>query len=166
MVQQLRNSANMQILLLMILCKLFFSVGKSEIRWYIFCVHHKNSTVSQNVTLQVIQPAAEAEAVCPGEDIILTCRISSMPQPMSVPPTLNWRQTGFPYTSYYNGAPLSVSFGDFNSTAYFSDDNYIIVSNVTLINAALIHNDISISCYSFPSPDIRNRLFKIAGKYK
>ena len=87
-----------------------------------------------------------------------------MPQPMSVPPTLNWRQTGFPYTSYYNGAPLSVSFGDFNSTAYFSDDNYFIVSNATLMDAALIHNDISISCYSISSPDIRNKLFKIAGK--
>ena len=104
---------------------------------------------SEVYTLQVIQPP-DYGAVCPGEDLVLTCSISSM----SAPPALYWQQTDSALISYYNGTPLSANFGDFTTTAHFGIDNYSIVSNATLRGSVFSHDGVSVSCFSINSVDI------------
>ena len=85
-----------------------------------------------------------------------------MPQEMSLPPTLYWRQIDFQPVYYYNGPPLSRSFGDFDSTAHFSNNYYTIASNATLYDVMLSHNGIVISCYT-PSSVPMTFVFKVIG---
>lgn len=108
------------------------------------------------IHLQVtIPPDGQA---CPGKTLVLTCSINSSKS--SQPPTMFWEQMGL-VIYYYNGAPLSATFGDFHSTANFSNNNYNIVSNVTLRVVTFSHNGIRVSCYS-PS-SMMNKRIRIAG---
>lgn len=66
---------------------------------------------------------------------------------MSVPPTMYWQQDS-QTVYYYNGAPLSATFGDFDTTAYFSNNNYNIISNATLSDVMFTHNSITVTCSS------------------
>lgn len=119
-----------------------------------------NIAISQtSVVLQVVAPADEP--ACPGEDIVLTCSIHSSPQLMSALPTLFWQQQGYQAIYYYNGVPLSSTFGDFTTDAHFSNNNYNIVSNATLSNVIFSHNGIAVSCFSPTS--VANEIIKIAG---
>ena len=80
---------------------------------------------------------------------------------MSAPPTLFWQQQGYQAIYYYNGASLSLTFGDFTTDAYFSNNNYNIVSNATLSDVIFSHNGIAVSCFSPTS--VANKIIKIAG---
>ena len=97
------------------------------------------------VFLQVTSPEGPA---CPEEDVVLTCTVNTTS--MSLPPTMFWQQNSMASqtTYYYNGAPLSATFGDFNTTAYFSNNNFCIVSNATLYDVMFSHNGISVACYT------------------
>lgn len=86
-----------------------------------------------------------------------------MPQPMSVPPTMYWQQTGSKIIDYYNGVPLSAKFGDFHTTAHFSNNNYTIISNATLSHVKLLHNGITVKCYSPLSTS--SKIITVAGIY-
>ena len=99
------------------------------------------------VFLQVASPKGPA---CPEEDVVLTCTVNTTS--MSLPPTMRWQQNSMSSqtTYYHNGAPLSATFGDFNTTAYFSNNNFCIVSNATLYDVMFSHNGISVTC-STPS---------------
>ena len=97
------------------------------------------------VFLQVTSPEGPA---CPGEDVVLTCTVNTTS--MSLPPTMIWRQNSMvsQTTYYYNGVPLSATFGDFNTTAYFSNNNFCIISNATLYDVMFSHNGIAVACYT------------------
>ena len=84
-----------------------------------------------------------------------------MPGPKSVPPTMFWEQGVGSMIQYYNGNPLTAPFGDFRSTANFSNSNYNIVSNATLNDLILSHNGIHVSCSSFSSEE--EKTIRIAG---
>ena len=84
-----------------------------------------------------------------------------MPRPKSVPPTMFWEQAVGSEIQYYNGNPPSATFGDFCSTAHFSNSNYNIVSNATLDDLMLSHNGIHVSCSSFSSK--KEKTIRIAG---
>ena len=89
---------------------------------------------------------------------------------MSGPPALYWQQTGSSVISYYNGAPLSGRVGDFDTTAHFSNNNFIIVSNATLRSSVFSHNGAVIYCLSTQSEAntvvmIAGRLYAIVANY-
>ena len=73
-----------------------------------------------------------------------------------------WDQTGS-QMEYHDGQsrPPSETFGNFHSTAHFSNNNYNIVSNATISDVKLSHNDILVYCYSISS--IRHKIIKVAG---
>ena len=123
------------------------------------CIYLHAVSACAELHLQVTIPP-EGPA-CPGKKLVLTCRLNSMPRPKSVPPTMFWEQAVGSEIQYYNGNPPSATFGDFCSTAHFSNSNYNIVSNATLDDLMLSHNGIHVSCSSFSSK--KEKTIRIAG---
>lgn len=62
------------------------------------------------------------------------------------------------------GNPLSAPLGDFATTADFSNDNYMVVSNATLKMSLLMHNNNSISCYTPSNAAYLTVIIEVAGK--
>ena len=128
------------------------------IHFHLHTITLSSSAGSQSaIILKLLQPE---DPFCPGDNVVLACSVSST----SSPPTLYWRQIGFLPAYYYNGPPLvlSKSFGDFDSTAHFSNNYYTIASNATLNDVMLSHNGIVISCYT-PSSVTMTFVFKVIG---
>lgn len=121
-------------------------------------------TAAATTTLQFIQPAFGP--ACPGEGVILTCTVTSAQLPDTIAPTLTWTwrqlETGYSRVSYRDGAPLTAPLGDFTTTAVFSNNNYMIVSNATLRGALLAHNQKTVGCYSPPGLE-RTKNVTVAG---
>lgn len=119
-------------------------------------------TLQSTVNLQVTTPPEGP--FCPGENVVLTCSIQSIQKSMTIPPTMYWQQAGTKKIRYYNGKPRLNKFGYFDSTADFSNNNYNIISNATLYNVLILHNGISVSCFTHSSPTKRV-IIRVAGIY-
>ena len=148
---------------------LFVSLGKyivsnrsSIIILYSFFWSLHAVASQSTVTLQVTVPPERP--FCPGEDVVLTCSVNSMQKPTTVPPTMYWQQANTKKIRYYNGRPRLNMFGYFDSTADFSNNNYNIISNATLRNVLILHNGISVSCFTHSFPTMRV-IIRVAGIY-
>lgn len=93
---------------------------------------------------------------------MLTCSVNSIQKSTTVPPTMYWQQVNMKKIRYYNGRPRLNMFGYFDLTADFSNNNYNIISNATLHNVLILHNGISVSCFTHSSPTMRV-IIRVAG---
>ena len=108
----------------------------------------------KTVTLEVVQPSTGP--VCPGQEVILTCTVV---QASTSHFYLTWSYfqvgtnlTAITYDSGYLPSE-SLTLGDFNTTVNVlsSTNSTVLVSNVTLISAALSNSNSSLSCSSPPT---------------
>ena len=114
----------------------------------------------------MVQPAAANNQACPGSKVLLNCTVNAMQHSTSITPFLIWEQLeSQPARVYYrNGMPNTAQLGDFATTAAFSNNNYEIMSNATINDVSLLHNNKIISCFTPSSENFLTKSIKIAGK--
>ena len=115
----------------------------------------------KTVSLEVIQPSTGP--VCPGQEIILTCTVTTSAVTEIL---LRWRNgstTVLYDSSNQQSGPISLD--SFITTAVFmiSTNSAVIVSNATLTSATLSNNNTIISCLSPPQDNIQTATIIVAG---
>ena len=122
----------------------------------------------KTVTLEVVQPSTGP--VCPGQAVVLTCTVARTGI-LNGDLFLTWSQlkpNSSKTTRVYDKDDQmsgSLMLGDFITTAEFmtSADSTMIVSNATLVSAALSNSDTSINCKSPPQANVQTTTITVAG---
>ena len=102
----------------------------------------------QIVCLQSVHPA-DIQEICPGEDVILSCNVTTITSSTTTP-TLVWRYTGSGelfYNKHITTEPTPHVEG-LNISVKFFDNTSSTISNLTIANALVSHNNLNISCSS------------------
>ena len=111
-----------------------------------FCLATSAAEGNAIATLQAIQPAHGA--ACPGEEVILSCKIPPTIDATMIPrrQSLRWELQNGSTATMHPGQTLNTILGDFTVSGLFL--NKTAISNTTLDKALLSHNNVIIGCHS------------------